>query len=243
MKKKYLAAEFAAIFILFALPPLFAKQPSSAVIPWKPGLNTLVQLAVAALLDVQCGRTKAFFKTRGFKSAVSLLVWWPLSLGTMMLVYAAVCLVCALVPGGEMFYAVQSVPSAALQWGMLAVNLAAGAFFDFVLYREFLPETAILLGAGGRLRIAAEVTVIAVFAFSHLYIGNSGRGQCGTLRYGFATMLCKNRFCCRGISGTLYIQYACYGFLRPCLKAAEGKERPFFTNLDFFCCCIICAFV
>lgn len=171
MKKKYLAAEFAAIFILFALPPLFAKQPSSAVIPWKPGFNTLVQLAVAALLDVQCGRTKAFFKTRGFKSAVSLLVWWPLSLGTMMLVYAAVCLVCALVPGGKMFYAVQSVPSAALQWGMLAVNLAAGAFYEEVLYREFLPETAILLGAGGRLRIAAEGTVIAVFAFSHLYMG------------------------------------------------------------------------
>ena len=54
---------------------------------------------------------------------------------------------------------------------MLAVNLAAGAFYEEVLYREFLPETAILLGAGGRLRIAAEVTVIAVFAFSHLYMG------------------------------------------------------------------------
>ena len=177
MKKKYLAAEFAAVFFLLVLPPLLVRSGegsatlvSAADFSW----TALMQLAVALFLDIQFRCTQrqvlpsAPAAAQSFQKLVTVLLWGSTTFGCLMLIYALMGTLALLLPS---FFAAGRdfpVPAPGL---LLALNLAAGAYYEEVLYRQFIPGSLRSLLPARRLAIPVELVSLLLFAFSHRYLG------------------------------------------------------------------------
>ena len=79
-----------------------------------------------------------------------------------------------------------------LNYVFLLVNLFVGAFYEEVIYREFLPET--LLSFTGERKIPgiiAECSCIIIFALSHRYLGLMA--VINALLGGIALRICRRK--------------------------------------------------
>ncbi|MGN0728280.1 CPBP family intramembrane glutamic endopeptidase [Treponema sp.] len=171
MKKRYILAEFLIVLAFLVVPPLFAEEGAS--LGNGISLSVISELVAASLLQIQHLSMKRSCKPtpkEHFCFVVRSLKWGALTLGHMMLVFSAVQLISfamRLSPShsGVVLFHPEKISS----WIFVAVTLAAGAFFEEVLYRQYLPETlATLLGER---KIPAEILSVLLFALAHRYLG------------------------------------------------------------------------
>ncbi len=183
--------EFALIFAFFILPPLI-KGPSvgekvSIAGGGKLSVSIFIQLILTVLLLIQ-NKFKPILPVEKKGSPLILfLMWTPICLGLCMISQAAVTGISMAMKmdatGGYIF------PASTTEWAVYFFNLAIGVVYEETIYRLFLPDTMILLaGEKKSLRIVFEAISIAIFAFSHRYLGAMAivnAALCGTaLRFG-----------------------------------------------------------
>lgn len=175
MKKRYIIIEFLVVFVFLALPPLFATASSGILTDCSFSPFSFIQLAIAFTLLFQLNR---FFPEQDERNRTSrffsFAYWWIITFGILMLVFAA----CQAL---EIFFKYEiegnqiekTAPENILEWTALIFTTAAGAFYEEVLYRRFLPSCIfkILEPTKKIVIIALEFSCIAVFAFSHRYMG------------------------------------------------------------------------
>ncbi|MCR5317489.1 MAG: CPBP family intramembrane metalloprotease [Treponema sp.] len=187
MKKKYLLLEFAIVFTFLLLPPLFA---SSAGIPPSLGKGTftfafLPQLLIALALDIQHRKMFPRSQKKSFEKFIAVLKWGTITFGLLMLTYALV-LALQMLFGRDSasvdFYSRLSHTLAfeprLLFFLSVALNFFAGAFYEEVVYREFLPENLYALldgllpgGLERAVKFFVEVSAVLLFALAHRYMG------------------------------------------------------------------------
>ncbi|MBR6078749.1 MAG: CPBP family intramembrane metalloprotease [Treponema sp.] len=190
-ENKSIFLEFALIFAFFILPPLIQGPSVGGKISIAGGgklsASIFVQLILTALLLLQ-NKFKPILPVEKKGSPLILfLMWTPICLGLCMISQAAVTGISMAIKidagGGYIF------PASAAGWAIYFVNLAIGVVYEETIYRLFLPDTMILLaGEKKSLRITLEAICVAVFAFSHRYLGAMAlvnAAICGTaLRFG-----------------------------------------------------------
>ncbi len=220
MKKEYLWAEFAAVFLLLLLPPLLATYGSgglplvsAAEFSW----TALMQLAVALALGLQSRRLFLGSSARqavqlpgaadspSFQKLITVLVWGPVSFGVLMLIAAFMWTLSLLLPGCFGSSLDVPIPPPGL---LLALNLAIGAYYEEVLYRLFLPESLRFLIPRQQFALPAELLSVVIFACSHRYLGVFSvlnAALCGSML----------RICCRKTRGiaTGALVHFLYNFL------------------------------
>lgn len=175
MKKRYILFEFLLIFIFLVLPPLFVAKADGLSKAGNFSPYVITQLLIALALQAQF---KVYFK-RGedpskamiFKAAF----WWSITLGCLMLIFA-------LMQTLELFFEREALSRNHLPsitsfagWFFLVFSVASAAFYEEVIYRQAIPElAAMVLDAQMEKRwvaLSLEVLAIALFAFSHRYLG------------------------------------------------------------------------
>lgn len=175
MKKRYILIEFLLVFLFLVLPPLFVKASSgiSKTVTFRPAVA--VQFLVAVLLQmhfVYFLRKKDYAKKNGSR-IFTVCFWWSITLGSLMLLFALMQTLSFFIEKNA-HHTMQSVTSV-FAWISVTVSVAIAAFYEEVLYRQFLPEvSAILLDGRVNKKIFCylmEVLIILIFAFSHRYLG------------------------------------------------------------------------
>ena len=134
-----------------------------------------VQFLVAVLLQmhfVYFLRKKDYAKKNGSR-IFTVCFWWSITLGSLMLLFALMQTLSFFIEKNA-HHTMQSVTSV-FAWISVTVSVAIAAFYEEVLYRQFLPEvSAILLDGRVNKKIFCylmEVLIILIFAFSHRYLG------------------------------------------------------------------------
>lgn len=175
MKKKHLLIEFLLIFSFIVLPPVFASggTPLSGTIP----VSAAAEFVIALFLQLQHRQTNCSpekTKKEKFGSAVRSLYWGAVCLGSMMIIFAAVQSLSLAVKAEPPQQNVLPFDAASISaWLCVLAVLAAGAFFEEVLYRQFLPEAVTELAGSTRTAVSqgAELFSVAAFACAHRYLG------------------------------------------------------------------------
>ena len=180
MKTKYILAEFVLVFLFLAVPPLLVSDGNPAALSGSFSPVVAVQAAIALALDIQeriCNATGTAHRqnihsiNNRFAAMVTVLKWLPLTFGLLLVTYAAMqtlALLCR----------TQAAPLPALPAtpggvAMLVLSLAVGAYYEEVLYRQYMPQTLLgLLESRPRLSALCECIPIFVFALSHRYLGS-----------------------------------------------------------------------
>lgn len=183
MKKKYLLAEFIIVFLILVLPPLFVSYGENTVvslagIPW---WYLLIQLISAVLLDLsiravskETSVLQEDIKIRRFSKLVTFLKWFSLTLGLLLVTYALMEGLYLLFPSAFPDSSAEKfiLPQKAGEFVYIVFTLLVSAYYEEVLYREFLPESlSIFLSRFPKIKLLLEALVIAIFAFSHRYEG------------------------------------------------------------------------
>ena len=209
MKKKYLFAEFIIVFLILILPPLFV-GPGNGMINIKGYFSwiVIVQALIAFLLDFQSHWIKkSLLKAQNisdtqtvsaqpaskFAALVRSMYWWTIVSGTLMLSNAAVNALALILPDSPEFTAaIGEAPETAAEWALLVPVLLISAYYEEVIYRDFLPQSLItLLPQKKFIRIISEIICILIFAFSHRYLGLTG--VLNALAAGIILRLCRIR--------------------------------------------------
>ena len=101
---------------------------------------------------------------------VNSLKWGALTLGFLMLIFAAVHAFCfAFKISSAQTEILLKNPENFSSWIFLIFTLAAGAFFEEAVYRQFVPETLNLLLK--KWKIPVEIFSVVIFALAHRYLG------------------------------------------------------------------------
>lgn len=169
MKKRYVLAEFLAILFLLLIPPVFADKG----VDFSDGFSfsVLAEFFIAAALQFQfkfenkCEKKSANEK---FIFLIKSLKWSTLTIGFLMLILVAVhavSFVFKISYSEEVFFPNGNISA----WIFLIFALAAGAFFEEVLYRQFVPETLHFLLK--KWKPLVEIFSVLIFAFAHRYLG------------------------------------------------------------------------
>lgn len=175
MKKRHLLIEFLLIFFFIVLPPVFASK--GMPLPGSSLASAAAECVIAFFLQLQHIRAHAFpkrTKKEQFSAAVRGLCWGAVCLGTLMIIFAAVQALSLAAGAGHAAQSPVQFDSAGISaWICMAASLAAGAFFEEVLYRQYLPETVKELAGSGRKAAVwgAELISAAAFALAHRYLG------------------------------------------------------------------------
>jgi membrane protease YdiL (CAAX protease family) len=194
MKKQYLWGEFAVVFLFLVLPPLFTKSSGSPV-NYTFSLLLPAQAAIAFLLDFQehlsskeTGRNQTMER---FSKKIQVLTWGAITFGGLMIVFA-------LFQGLAFFFPkiasdsllVDTVsPKKISEWIYCIIALAVGAYYEEVIYRQFLPKNGLMLwGTSKWKRSLIECISLLLFAFAHRYLGWAA--VCNALCCGALLRLC-----------------------------------------------------
>ncbi len=181
MKKKYIFIVFLLFFFTGILPPLFVSggAPFSHV---ESSLSTCItifgQLSGALVLHCFCSRF-VLPRPRPRRHFFVLLSCATVSFGLLMLISAAIESLCFFFP--RFFVSQHFVlrPSGFLSCFFFVLSLITGATYEEVVYREFLPETALFCAKAMSPRqwlhssvdLCVELCSVLIFAFSHRYLG------------------------------------------------------------------------
>ena len=171
MKKRYILAEFFVVFVFLLIPPIFADK--GAYFSEESSFSVLAEFFIAAVLQFQFkienkGEKKS--ASEKFIFLVSSLKWGALTLGFLMLIFAAVhAFSFAFKISSAQTEILLKNPENFLSWIFLIFTLAAGAFFEEAVYRQFVPET--LNSLLGKWKSPVEVFSVLIFALAHRYLG------------------------------------------------------------------------
>lgn len=178
MKKQYLVAEFAAVFLFLLLPPLFVNSGNSSANSFSFSPVIFAEGVIAFLLDFQFhyfDKNKNQDKQRD-KKLISFAKYssiFFITFGSLALVFAVFQLLSFLFPKitvGSLSSV--TLPCGFYEWCVCVFMLLTGAYYEEALYRLFLPECLYLIfGKSKNKVILFEAVVILLFAFSHRYLG------------------------------------------------------------------------
>lgn len=171
MKKRYILAEFLIVFVFLLIPPIFADK--GTYLSEEFSFSVLAEFFIAAILQFQFkieNKCKKKSANEKFIWLVNSLKWSALTLGFLMLIFAAVhAFSFAFKVSSAQTEILLKNPENVLSWTFLIFTLAAGAFFEEVLYRQFVPET--LNSLLEKWKIPVEIFSVVIFALAHRYLG------------------------------------------------------------------------
>ncbi len=179
MKKKYVLAEFIIVFLFLVFPSLLI-GPKEGPVSVDPRYSWLffVQTAIAAALDFECVKflSAAPPKKHKFSSIIAFSSYFLLSLGSLFLLNALVNTLSLVLPDTPFFHATSSNSASTVRKYILSLPvLLFTAFYEEVIFREFLPDALIfMLPQNKWTNILAEALCILLFAFAHRYLGLLG---------------------------------------------------------------------
>ena len=202
MKKNYIFFEFPIVFIFLILPPILQVESNSQV--WNKGfyMGAIIQLFIALFLDFQHYYTVKNLKcleenkTLRFKTLVTVLKWWPLTFGLLMLIYAFFLTLSILFPSvfsssAFISYSFLDEKSKSIYFFkilFILFSFISAAYYEEVLYRQFFPNSLFFLGdfflkkKNKVLQFLAESICLVFFALAHRYLGFAAvlnAGLCG----------------------------------------------------------------
>lgn len=177
MKIKCLWAEFAVVFLFLVIPPLLVNKSTAVGMNYTFSLLLPAQTAIAFLLDFQERHRKPVddsMKTgRSFIKMTTCLSWGAITTGCLMLIFALFELTAYIFPRmGNSGLVDSKAPSTISGWLVCIMTIFVGAYYEETVYRQFLPNTLILLcGTRKWKKVAIELSSLLLFAFSHRYLG------------------------------------------------------------------------
>lgn len=171
MKKRYILAELLIVFVFLLIPPIFADK--GTYLSEEFSFSVLAEFFIAAILQFQFkieNKCKKKSANEKFIWLVNSLKWSALTLGFLMLIFAAVhAFSFAFKVSSAQTEILLKKPENVLSWTFLIFTLAAGAFFEEVLYRQFVPVT--LNSLLKKWKIPVEIFSVVIFALAHRYLG------------------------------------------------------------------------
>ena len=182
MKKKYILVEFVLVFAFLLLPPLFV-SPAEAPDLLKNvsfSFTFLQQALIAVFLDFQWKGNFVLTEKQKFARLISVLKWGTLTFGFLMLIFACSGFISNAVKKNDSLPVPSEIGTALnpLTIFLLILNFFCSAFYEEVLYREFLPASIYRLcedfsffKGKSVFKLTAEVFCILIFAFAHRYMG------------------------------------------------------------------------
>ena len=170
MKKRYILAVL-IVFVFLLIPPIFADK--GTYLSEEFSFSVLAEFFIAAILQFQFkieNKCKKKSANEKFIWLVNSLKWSALTLGFLMLIFAAVhAFSFAFKVSSAQTEILLKKPENVLSWTFLIFTLAAGAFFEEVLYRQFVPVT--LNSLLKKWKIPVEIFSVVIFALAHRYLG------------------------------------------------------------------------
>ncbi|HBP10063.1 MAG TPA: hypothetical protein DD629_07800 [Treponema sp.] len=152
------------------IPPIFADK--GTYLSEEFSFSVLAEFFIAAILQFQFkieNKCKKKSANEKFIWLVNSLKWSALTLGFLMLIFAAVhAFSFAFKVSSAQTEILLKKPENVLSWAFLIFTLAAGAFFEEVLYRQFVPET--LNSLLEKWKIPVEIFSVVIFALAHRYL-------------------------------------------------------------------------
>ena len=146
MKKYVLLLEILAVSIFLIIPPLTAKAGSPSADITKISTSILIELCIAFLLELQYREAFKIKKNEIYlKKLVKNLKWNAISLSSLMFIYAALETVQIFFIKTPQIQNKSMLAKSFSEWIFLILNLAASAFFEEEIYRQFLPNSLIFL--------------------------------------------------------------------------------------------------
>lgn len=183
MKRHYLWAEFAIVFIFLILPPLFVNRGATAGNAFVFTPLIFVQFAIAMFLDIENRLIKkerdaiAQSRKSRFADLIQKLSWSAITFGSLLLIFAAFQLLSFLVPSIQNSNGVQSMslPRNIGEWLLCVCMLAVGSYYEEMLYRLFMPEMLLHLMPDKKgMRVCIEIVCVVLFGMAHRYLGWAG---------------------------------------------------------------------
>lgn len=132
-----------------------------------------VEALLALLLEIQHRKLSEKKTDRNVTQRfVSGLSTGTITLGFLMLSFAASQAFSMVFPSAVSSDTVAAHPVTMLDWLCVILAFAVSAFYEEVLYRQYVPFIALHAVKNRKvLRIIAEIVCVLVFAFSHRYLG------------------------------------------------------------------------
>ena len=174
MKKRYILIEFLLVLAFLAVPPVFVSHGTGLSQAGTFNASVLYQLLISVILFFQFLKLKPAEKSK--TKIFRLLFHGTITLGILMIIFALMQSIELLFSNEEM-KSQNFMPDVDGPLSILFFTLAVicGAFYEEVLYRQFLPEFMALI-AGEKINMklvfyGTEFLALLLFAFAHRYQG------------------------------------------------------------------------
>ena len=174
MKKRYILIEFLLVLAFLAVPPVFVSHGTGLSQAGTFNASVLYQLLISVILFFQFLKLKPAEKSKA--KIFRFLFHGTITLGILMIIFALMQSIELLFSNEEM-KSQNFMPDVDGPLSILFLTLAVvcGAFYEEVLYRQFLPEFIALI-AGEKINMklvfyGTEFLALLLFAFAHRYQG------------------------------------------------------------------------
>lgn len=174
MKKRYILIEFLLVLAFLAVPPVFVSHGTGLSQAGTFNASVLYQLLISVILFFQFLKLKPAEKSKA--KIFRFLFHGTITLGILMIIFALMQSIELLFSNEEM-KSQNFMPDVDGPLSILFLTLAVvcGAFYEEVLYRQFLPEFMALI-AGEKINMklvfyGTEFLALLLFAFAHRYQG------------------------------------------------------------------------
>lgn len=174
MKKRYILIEFLLMLAFLAVPPVFVSHGTGLSQAGTFNASVLYQLLISVILFFQFLKLKPAEKSKA--KIFRFLFHGTITLGILMIIFALMQSIELLFSNEEM-KSQNFMPDVDGPLSILFLTLAVvcGAFYEEVLYRQFLPEFMALI-AGEKINrklvfYGTEFLALLLFAFAHRYQG------------------------------------------------------------------------
>ena len=174
MKKRYILIEFLLVLAFLAVPPVFVSHGTGLSQAGTFNASVLYQLLISVILFFQFLKLKTAEKSK--TKIFRFLFHGTITLGILMIIFALMQSIELLFSNEEM-KSQNFMPDVDGPLSILFLTLAVvcGAFYEEVLYRQFLPEFMALI-AGEKINrklvfYGTEFLALLLFAFAHRYQG------------------------------------------------------------------------
>ena len=174
MKKRYILIEFLLVLAFLAVPPVFVSHGTGLSQAGTFNASVLYQLLISVILFFQFLKLKPAEKSKA--KIFRFLFHGTITLGILMIIFALMQSIELLFSNEEM-KSQNFMPDVDGPLSILFLTLAVvcGAFYEEVLYRQFLPEFIALI-AGEKINrklvfYGTEFLALLLFAFAHRYQG------------------------------------------------------------------------
>lgn len=174
MKKRYILIEFLLVLAFLAVPPVFVSEGTGLSKAGTFNVAMLYQLLISLVLFFQFYKLKPAEKNNA--KIFKFLFHGTVTLGILMIIFAVMQSIELLFPDSDLksqnFMPEINGPLSIL---FMVFTVLCGAFYEEVIYRQFLPEFMALI-AGDRIKrkiifYGTEFLALLLFALAHRYQG------------------------------------------------------------------------